>query len=108
MSTGPFVRHTRGGDPFADCDAGCLHMDDGVRHTETCATVEAWRRALQGPDKRIRIVFSPAADSPDITFVDVENDWHQSVAVGNWVEQGDGMKVLIIRVSDIVKMGRRE
>ena len=43
----------------------------------------------------VNFVFAPNPDSPDLTFVEVENDRGESIAVGEWSDR-DGYKVLTI------------
>ena len=43
----------------------------------------------------VNIVFAVNPGSPDLTFVEVENDRGESVSVGEWSDRG-GYKVLTI------------
>lgn len=45
----------------------------------------------------MRIVFKREdPDSPDLLFVEVENDRGESIHVGTWKDEGDGFEVLEI------------
>jgi len=48
------------------------------------------------PTSALHIVFATNPDSPDLTFVEVENDRSESVSVGEWSDR-DGYKVLTIQ-----------
>lgn len=43
----------------------------------------------------VHIVFAANPDSPDLTFVEIENDQGESISVGKWSDR-DGYKVLTI------------
>jgi hypothetical protein len=55
----------------------------------------------------VRIVFKREnEDSPDLTFVDIEDDAGRSVDVGEWRDEGDGFQVLVVPDAPATTRGR--
>ena len=49
--------------------------------------------------KYIDIVFE--GEMPDLVFVEVEDDYRNSIKVGQWMDRKNGQKVLRIRKEDL-------
>lgn len=66
-----------------------VNLPEGVTHEEAQAAVDA----LATKQQPIDIVFTPG-EGPDLVFVEVESPPGHGISAGEWVDRGDGYRVL--------------
>ena len=50
----------------------------------------------------INIILDESKDSPDVAFVEIENDKGESISIGERVVRDDGLVAIMIRAEDII------